>query len=51
MEQPDFQCRFTWRPNSIAMWDNRCVQHLATWDYFPETRHGYRVTLCGDKPV
>lgn len=50
MEHPDFQCRFTWRPHSIAMWDNRCVQHLATWDYYPEVRHGYRVTLCGDKP-
>ncbi len=50
MELPDFQCRFQWRANSIAMWDNRCVQHFATWDYFPETRHGYRVTLCGDQP-
>jgi len=50
MEQPDFQCRFRWQPNSIAMWDNRCVQHLATWDYFPQVRHGYRVTVCGDAP-
>ncbi len=50
MEQPDFQCRFQWRPHSIAMWDNRCVQHFATWDYYPQVRHGYRVTLCGDRP-
>ena len=50
IEHPDFQCRFRWEPHSIAMWDNRCVQHLATWDYFPEVRHGYRVALCGDRP-
>ena len=48
--QPDYQCRFTWRPDSIAMWDNRCTQHLAIWDYYPETRHGYRVTIAGDAP-
>lgn len=50
MELPDFQCRFHWSNHSIAMWDNRCVQHYATWDYFPDVRHGYRVTLAGDRP-
>mgnify|MGYP002817791969 FL=1 len=47
---PEFQCRFRWRPSSVAFWDNRCTQHLAIWDYFPETRHGYRVTIKGDRP-
>lgn len=50
VQNPRFQCRFHWEPNSIAMWDNRCVQHMAIWDYFPETRSGLRVTLRGDKP-
>lgn len=50
MEHIDFQCRFRWTPHSIAMWDNRCTQHHAAWDYFPEVRHGYRVTLAGDRP-
>ena len=50
MEHIDFQCRFRWQPHSIAMWDNRCAQHHAAWDYFPHVRHGYRVTLCGDRP-
>lgn len=49
--QPAFQVRFQWEPNSIALWDNRCVQHLAVWDYFPQTRSGYRVTIEGDRPV
>jgi taurine dioxygenase len=48
--KPDFQCRFRWKPNSVAFWDNRCVQHIAMWDYFPQVRSGYRVTIKGDRP-
>lgn len=44
------KCRFKWRPNSIAFWDNRCTMHLAIPDYFPHTRYAQRVTLSGDKP-
>ena len=47
---PRFQCRFRWRKHSIAFWDNRCVQHHAMWDYYPETRTGARVTVAGDRP-
>jgi taurine dioxygenase len=50
-ERPDFQVRFQWKPNSVAFWDNRAVQHIALWDYFPEVRSGYRVTIEGDPPV
>jgi taurine dioxygenase len=49
-ENPLFQCRFRWRENSIAFWDNRCVQHRAMWDYWPNTRSGNRVTIKGEKP-
>ena len=48
---PEFHCRFRWRENSVAFWDNRCVQHRSVWDYYPEVRHGYRVTIAGDKPI
>jgi len=50
LTQPRFQVRFHWRPNDIAFWDNRCTQHLALWDYWPESRKGRRVTVCGDRP-
>lgn len=50
IEKPEFQVRFRWQPGSVAFWDNRAVQHYAIWDYFPETRSGYRVTIKGDKP-
>jgi taurine dioxygenase len=48
--RPEFQLRFRWEKNSIAFWDNRCVQHRAMWDYWPHTRSGNRVTVAGDKP-
>jgi taurine dioxygenase len=51
MANPLFQCRFRWRENSVAFWDNRCVQHHAMWDYWPHTRSGHRVTVTGDRPV
>ena len=50
VENPLFQCRFRWRKNSIAFWDNRCAQHRAMWDYWPHTRSGHRVTIRGDRP-
>ena len=50
IENPEFCVRFKWQPNSIAFWDNRCVQHRALWDYYPNKRHGHRVTIYGDKP-
>lgn len=48
--EPRFQCRFRWRRNSVAFWDNRAAQHMALWDYYPATRSGHRFTLCGDRP-
>ncbi len=45
-----FQIRVRWEPGTITFWDNRCVQHHASWDYFPETRSGWRVTTRGERP-
>lgn len=50
-QNEDFQVRFRWKKGSVAFWDNRCVQHLAIWDYYPQTRSGFRVTINGDRPV
>jgi taurine dioxygenase len=50
IESPDFTCRFRWRQNSIAMWDNRCTQHRVVADNLAAYRRMERVTICGDKP-
>ncbi len=50
IEKPEFQVRFRWYPGSVAFWDNRAVQHYAIWDYFPQRRSGFRVTVAGDRP-
>lgn len=48
---PEYQCRFVWRANSIAFWDNRACQHYAVSDYYPAMRRMERVTIIGDRPV
>lgn len=50
-ENPDFQVRFHWEPNSIAIWDNRAVTHSATFDFWPHTRHALRATPHGERPL
>ena len=51
VEDVNFQIRFRWEKNDVAFWDNRCVQHRALWDYWPEERMGHRVTIAGERPV
>ncbi|KAI0783841.1 hypothetical protein BC629DRAFT_528872 [Irpex lacteus] len=50
-ENPDFQVRFHWERNSIAIWDNRVVTHSATFDFYPHTRHALRATPHGERPI
>jgi taurine dioxygenase len=50
VENPYYQYRFRWQENDVAVWDNRCAQHLAIWDYWPHERTGNRVTIQGDRP-
>ena len=49
ISKPEFQVRFHWEDNSIAIWDNRITQHYAVCDYLPELRHMQRVTVINDK--
>jgi taurine dioxygenase len=49
-DTPEYQCRFTWEPDSVAFWDNRAVQHLASSDYWPEIRVMERASIIGERP-
>ncbi|MDA8655032.1 TauD/TfdA family dioxygenase [Alphaproteobacteria bacterium] len=48
--KPEFCCRFRWTENTVAIWDNRCMQHYAVDDYKDYERLMFRVTIEGDKP-
>jgi taurine dioxygenase len=49
-EIPEYQVRWRWKPNSIAIWDNRSTQHYAVMDYPPCHRKMERAAIVGDKP-
>ena len=48
--QPEFQCRFTWRKNSVAFWDNRCTIHKGVFDFGDRHRLMHRVSIDDDRP-
>ncbi|APA87440.1 TauD/TfdA family dioxygenase [Paraburkholderia sprentiae WSM5005] len=47
---PEYQVRWRWQKNSIAIWDNRSTQHYAVMDYPPCHRKMERAGIIGDKP-
>jgi len=49
IKSPQFQCRYRWEPNTLALWDNRVVQHCAIPDY-NERRVMYRTMISGTRP-
>ena len=51
MVLPEFTCRFDWRPDSVAFWDNRITQHKPVNDYYPAHRKLQRITIDdGQRP-
>jgi taurine dioxygenase len=47
---PEYQVRWRWKKNSVAIWDNRASQHYAVMDYPPCHRKMDRATIIGDQP-
>lgn len=48
---PEYQVRWRWQPDSVAIWDNRSTQHYAVMDYPPCHRKMERAGIVGDRPV
>ncbi len=46
---PEYQVRWRWQPNSVAIWDNRSTQHYAVMDYPPCHRKMERAGVMGDR--
>ena len=47
---PEYQVRWRWKPNSVAIWDNSATQHYAVMDYAPCLRKMERAGIIGTKP-
>lgn len=52
LQTPEFQLRWHWKTNTVAIWDNRSTQHLAVADYFPARRRMRRAAVLEEaRPV
>ncbi len=47
---PEYQVRWRWQANDVAIWDNRSTQHYAVMDYEPCNRKMDRAGIQGDTP-
>lgn len=46
-----FTVRHRWSDGDVAIWDNRCTQHLALNDYAGFRRELHRTTVAGEVPI
>ena len=49
--RPEFTCRLRWELGTLAIWDNRCLLHMALDDYPDHRRVMHRITVKGDPTI
>jgi taurine dioxygenase len=47
----EFTVRLSWRPGTVAIWDNRVTQHKPVNDFLPQHRLMHRITIAGERPA
>ncbi|KAF7336523.1 TauD-domain-containing protein [Mycena sanguinolenta] len=45
------QVRLQWDEETIALWDNRCVFHAATFNSYPHRRHAALISAVANQPM
>jgi taurine dioxygenase len=50
VDRPEFQCRWHWQEDDLAIWDERSTIHRAVADHFPQRRTVRRIEVDGDRP-
>lgn len=51
VEDPNVQCRWNWHRHDLVVWDERCTNHRATGDHFPNHRLVRRCTVGASAAV
>lgn len=51
LNDPNHYVRWRWRPNDLAIWDERCTNHRALSDHYPQHRVMRRCTVGAYTPV
>lgn len=51
LDDPTIQCRWSWRQFDLVVWDERCTNHRALGDHYPQHRMVRRCTVGAGVPV
>ncbi len=51
LNEPGIQCRWSWRKDDVAVWDERCTNHRALGDHYPAHRLVRRCTVGEGVPL
>jgi taurine dioxygenase len=51
LTDPAIQCRWSWQPFDLAVWDERCTNHRALGDHYPQHRLVRRCTVGTGRPA
>ncbi len=51
LNDPSLHCRWHWQENDFAFWDERCTNHRALGDHYPNRRCVRRCTVGASLPI